>query len=143
MASKTNKKVTVEPYQHTGMVCTHCGTFIYSRAGHDFISCTCGKCSIDGGFGYIRVLGNEDDYVLVNITLNVSKGTLYDDWNYNQQKYGKYPVGKWPKEFQLNIINAFNAKYNYFKPSALEKIKEHASKEQKDFFKKIVFDQKV
>lgn len=137
MASKTNKKVTVEPYQHTGMVCTHCGTFIYSRAGHDFISCTCGKCSIDGGFGYIRVLGNEDDYVLVNITLNVSKGTLYDDWNYNQQKYGKYPVGKWPKEFQLNIVNAVNEKLDVFKKKLLEKASREISEDEKKFLKAV------
>ncbi len=139
MATKTGKKVKVEPYQHTGLVCTHCGTFIYSRAGHDFISCTCGKSSIDGGFGYVRVVGNEEDYALVNFKLTVSKITLYDDWNHNQQKYGKYPHKKWPKEFTLNILEAITTKFDGFSAEALEQIKANASLEQKEFLKKIIF----
>ena len=47
-----------------GIKCKKCGDFIYSRAVHDFHSCTCEACSIDGGQNeYFRIIGARDDYV--------------------------------------------------------------------------------
>lgn len=38
----------------TGVVCNECKDFIYSRARHDYHSCSCGNSFIDGGRDYIR-----------------------------------------------------------------------------------------
>lgn len=63
--------------------CPECKTIIYSRARHDFRSCTCGKCSIDGGFDYIRVVCDTKIKIpeAFDIEVNATKKELYDDWN--------------------------------------------------------------
>lgn len=69
--------------------CKKCGDVIYSRAAHDFRSCSCGTISIDGGFGYSKVtFKNIDDFCNINLYLNVTLRELYDDWNRNKSKYG-------------------------------------------------------
>ena len=34
--------------------CKHCGDVIESRSVHDFKSCSCGACAVDGGLEYLR-----------------------------------------------------------------------------------------
>ena len=34
--------------------CKHCGDIIESTTIHEFVTCSCGKCSADGGKDYIR-----------------------------------------------------------------------------------------
>ena len=34
--------------------CKHCGDVIESTDLHNFVTCSCGCCSVDGGFDYIR-----------------------------------------------------------------------------------------
>ncbi len=34
--------------------CNYCGDVIVSKHTHDFVSCKCGKCSVDGGNSYLR-----------------------------------------------------------------------------------------
>lgn len=34
--------------------CRHCGEVIESRYRHDFVTCSCGACSVDGGHDYLR-----------------------------------------------------------------------------------------
>jgi hypothetical protein len=69
--------------------CKKCGDTIFSRATHDYHSCTCGDCFIDGGFDYIRVGYKEEGcYVSKVIDLKVTKKELYDDWNKNKDKFG-------------------------------------------------------
>ena len=34
--------------------CKHCGDVIESTYRHDFVTCTCGCCSVDGGLDYLR-----------------------------------------------------------------------------------------
>ncbi len=34
--------------------CNHCGDIIVSRDRHDFATCKCGCCSVDGGNDYLR-----------------------------------------------------------------------------------------
>ena len=71
--------------------CPGCKDIIYSRATHDFRSCSCGATYIDGGFNYIRI-----GYKMINkkvpkhITLDiaVSRKELHDDWNYQKNKFG-------------------------------------------------------
>lgn len=34
--------------------CKHCGDIIESISVHDFKTCSCGSCSVDGGHCYLR-----------------------------------------------------------------------------------------
>ena len=34
--------------------CKHCGDVIESKSVHDFVTCSCGTCSVDGGHEYLR-----------------------------------------------------------------------------------------
>ena len=38
--------------------CLACGDFIVSKHRHDFVTCTCGAVSVDGGQSYIRRVGD-------------------------------------------------------------------------------------
>ena len=40
--------------------CLYCNDIIESKHQHHFISCKCGKMSIDGGTSYIRLIGDLD-----------------------------------------------------------------------------------
>ena len=34
--------------------CRKCGDTIESKSVHDFVTCSCGACSVDGGLDYLR-----------------------------------------------------------------------------------------
>lgn len=42
--------------------CNHCRDVIESRNSHDFVTCTCGTCAVDGGLDYLRRMGNDGDF---------------------------------------------------------------------------------
>ena len=44
--------------------CNHCGDIIVSKYRHDFISCSCAYCSVDGGNDYLQrgFLYSPDDF---------------------------------------------------------------------------------
>lgn len=42
--------------------CLRCGDEVRSTSRHDFVSCRCGKLSVDGGTEYLRRCGNPEDY---------------------------------------------------------------------------------
>jgi len=58
---------------------------IYSRARHDFRYCTCGKCAVDGGRDYTKVVG---DGSILEINILASEKVLYNDWNKQINKFG-------------------------------------------------------
>jgi predicted RNA-binding Zn-ribbon protein involved in translation (DUF1610 family) len=39
-------------------VCLSCGDKIVSKHRHDFVTCTCGAVSVDGGQEYLRRVGD-------------------------------------------------------------------------------------
>jgi hypothetical protein len=45
--------------------CIHCGDIIESRHRHDFVTCSCGCCSIDGGTEYLKrvFINSPNDFV--------------------------------------------------------------------------------
>ena len=46
--------------------CRHCGDVIESKSTHDYVTCSCGACSVDGGNDYLRRCGitePEKDYI--------------------------------------------------------------------------------
>lgn len=82
-----------------GIRCKHCGDFTYSRANHDYITCSCGKISVDGGShivgdpksDYIRIRGYghfEERFIGNFESIQHAKRVLYDDWNKRKNKYG-------------------------------------------------------
>lgn len=40
------------------VTCLGCGDFIVSKHRHDFVTCTCGAISVDGGQAYLRRVGD-------------------------------------------------------------------------------------
>jgi len=40
--------------------CLKCGDIIESKHRHDFVSCSCGTCAVDGGDEYLRIIGDFD-----------------------------------------------------------------------------------
>ena len=40
------------------VTCLGCGDFIVSKHRHDFVTCTCGAVSVDGGQEYLRRVGD-------------------------------------------------------------------------------------
>ena len=64
-----------------------CEDIIYSRATHDNMTCSCGHCSIDGGFDYNRVSGLFSAFVEIDV--DVTKEKLYHDYNYSKDVYGR------------------------------------------------------
>lgn len=78
----------------TAIKCLKCKSIVYSRCRHDFRWCKCESCAIDGGFDYIHVIGNMDDYSVEEINVlddkfdDDAKRILYDDWNNRKNKFG-------------------------------------------------------
>jgi hypothetical protein len=76
--------------------CSKCGDVIFSRARHDFNSCTCTSLSIDGGLDYTKVafdpkfIAGIDSLVRLELRLPVSVSDLYQDWNKSIDKWGKH-----------------------------------------------------
>ncbi|MDO4553915.1 MAG: hypothetical protein Q4B70_02065 [Lachnospiraceae bacterium] len=44
--------------------CNHCNDIIESTYRHDYVTCSCGRCSVDGGLDYLRrgFVDSPDDY---------------------------------------------------------------------------------
>ena len=52
--------------------CKHCGDVIESKTLHDFVTCSCGCCSVDGGHDYLSrsfMHSGEEDYTELSETL--------------------------------------------------------------------------
>ena len=47
---------------HNRIKCLKCGDIIESEYRHDFKTCSCGACAVDGGRDYLRRCGNPDDW---------------------------------------------------------------------------------
>jgi NTP pyrophosphatase (non-canonical NTP hydrolase) len=87
--------------------CKNCKDILFSRAGHDWRSCSCYKneennlgCYIDGGFDPHYGIGGSPDSLVLELT-NISKGVLYADWNKRVNKHGLYKQGKLPKNIKI------------------------------------------
>lgn len=54
--------------------CNHCGDVIESTYRHNFVTCSCGKVSVDGGHDYLRRCANSpDDYTDLSETAEVEE----------------------------------------------------------------------
>ena len=60
----------------THLQCTHCNVIIHSSYSGEYVSCKCGKIGIDQTEFYIRMIGNEGDYLVVKQEDNDNVKTL-------------------------------------------------------------------
>lgn len=44
--------------------CKKCNDVIESKHRHDFVTCSCGEISVDGGLSYLRRLANDPDNII-------------------------------------------------------------------------------
>jgi len=57
-----------------GLRCLRCKDIVWSRHRHDFRSCKCGACAVDGGRDYLKITyADRNDTQNVDITLNGEK----------------------------------------------------------------------
>ena len=45
--------------------CAKCGDLLHSEHRHDFVTCSCGAVSVDGGNDYSRYVGRQEDIIVV------------------------------------------------------------------------------
>lgn len=55
-------KVTDMMIKRNAIRCKKCGEVIESRSVHDFRSCSCKACAVDGGREYLRRCGDREDW---------------------------------------------------------------------------------
>ncbi len=78
--------------------CDECKDIIYSRAQHDFKTCSCGAVSVDGGIGLERIIWDGtrvERPESFSIEVGVTERELYDDWNQRQDNYGRVKKRWW------------------------------------------------
>jgi hypothetical protein len=47
---------------HNVIQCNYCKDIIPSKSVHDFRRCSCGRVAVDGGYEYLRRVGNREDW---------------------------------------------------------------------------------
>jgi hypothetical protein len=52
-------------FKETKFMCLKCGDLVYSSYPGQFVSCKCGRLSVDETEYYIRILANNEDYIEV------------------------------------------------------------------------------
>lgn len=79
------------------ITCSKCGDTIFSRAGHDYRSCSCGDVAIDGGRGYTKVAYHDSNNPpeAFEMLVEATEQELYDDWNTRADRFGRLPKGVW------------------------------------------------
>lgn len=61
--------------------CRKCGDIIASKYRHDFVWCKCHSVAIDGGTDYIRIIGNREDFELINNIQQNDTNKENTQWN--------------------------------------------------------------
>ena len=58
--------------------CKHCGETIEAVNVHDYVTCSCGVCSVDGGHDYLRrsyETSPKEDYIDLSEYMNIPPDT--------------------------------------------------------------------
>jgi|TARA_Y100000034_G_C6822229_1_gene370433 hypothetical protein len=62
---------------------------LFSRARHDFRTCSCGETSVDGGqVDYVRLLFKDKPPERAELYVDATLKELYNDWNSREDKFG-------------------------------------------------------
>ena len=78
-----------------GQLCLLCNTFVFSRADHDYMSCSCGALHVDGGqeeHGGMSAQKLPDGSMCgmrLQVLITATKKTLYQDWNHRKDQWGR------------------------------------------------------
>ncbi len=77
------KKLKWEKILKNSIQCKYCSDIIEAKMVHDFVTCSCGRCSIDGGEEYLRRPAEAGSYVDLSVVENDEKRVLmrYTDLN--------------------------------------------------------------
>ena len=67
---------TVQKIIKNAIQCNLCGDIIESTDGHDFVTCKCGCCSVDGGLDYLRrgFTHSRDDFTELSVLADTKRG---------------------------------------------------------------------
>ena len=87
--------------------CKVCEDILFSRAKHDYRTCSCGKISVNGGIEYLRVTSTNQFPDKVDLDVDVTEEELFADWNSRRDEFGWVKSGKVPQP-KIN----FNRKMN-------------------------------
>jgi len=73
--------------------CRNCHEIIYSRADHDFRSCTCGKVAVDGK-GLRTIISDIEDFTSLILDGDVLLDQILAyDWRYGNKNAKEFPNG--------------------------------------------------
>ena len=75
------------------VTCLGCGDFIVSKYRHDFVTCTCGAISVDGGQSYLRRVGDfanavDHSWELSDELYNACAEAVEEAIDTNRNKFG-------------------------------------------------------
>ena len=78
--------------------CRKCADIIESKYTHDYVSCSCGSCAVDGGYEYLRRTGELEDFEELSETLGDDSdldelnSALMKNREYYIRKELRYPI---------------------------------------------------
>jgi hypothetical protein len=65
MSKEERRKKHVGDIYSNSLKCRLCEQVIRSTNRHDYVTCKCGECSIDGGSWYVRICGKQENIELL------------------------------------------------------------------------------
>lgn len=68
--------------------CPKCGDIVFSRARHDFRSCSCHEIAVDGNGDYTKICFAIVKPKTFELKIKQTKQELFDDWNFGRDKFG-------------------------------------------------------
>jgi len=74
--------------------CKVCEDILFSRAKHDYRTCSCGKISVNGGIEYLRVTSTNQFPNKIELDLEITERELFVDWNSRKDEFGWIRSGK-------------------------------------------------
>lgn len=92
--------------------CLSCNEVIESKYTHDFQTCSCGSCSVDGGLSYVRVLAQ--DFSMVEYQTEYRQPT-YQEINEQIEEFKKFTDEWKDSAYWTNILkSAIDYKHHIF-----------------------------
>jgi len=65
--AEERRKLNVGDIFINAATCKLCGDTVRSRNRHDFVTCSCGNLSVDGGSAYIRIMIKKENSYKLNV----------------------------------------------------------------------------
>jgi hypothetical protein len=74
--------------------CKFCEDILFSRAKHDYRTCSCGKLAVNGGLENPRTQSWDHYPERIKLDLEVTEEELFTDWNSRRDEFGWVKSGK-------------------------------------------------